>query len=69
MAQHEAPEHHYHLVNPSPWPALGALSGFVLAFGAIFYMHPDMLGVDMGLLSLVPGFCCFWRPCSSGGAM
>ncbi len=55
MAQHEAPEHHYHLVNPSPWPALGALSGFVLAFGAIFYMHPDMLGVDMGLLSLVPG--------------
>ncbi len=31
--------HDYHLVDPSPWPALGALSALVLAVGALLYMH------------------------------
>ena len=34
-----APQHDYHLVNPSPWPAVGATSAFVLAVGAIMYMR------------------------------
>lgn len=34
------PRHHdYHLVEPSPWPVIGAISAFVLAFGAIAWMH------------------------------
>ncbi len=37
---HEA-KHPYHLVDPSPWPAFGALSAFVLAIGAILYMHQE----------------------------
>ncbi|MFK7867489.1 MAG: cytochrome c oxidase subunit 3 [Alphaproteobacteria bacterium] len=68
MSDAHHPQHDYHLVNPSPWPALGALSGFVLAFGAVMYMHPDMLGLDLGLFSLVPGimlllatFYFWWR--------
>ena len=36
---HAKPHHDYHLVNPSPWPALGATSAFVLAVGAILWMH------------------------------
>lgn len=52
---HHAPNHDYHLVDPSPWPALGALSGFVLAMGAVLYMHPDLIGVDIGVLKFVPG--------------
>ena len=36
--------HPYHLVDPSPWPALGAVGAFLLAFGAALGMHPDMLG-------------------------
>ncbi len=39
-----APRHPYHLVDPSPWPALGALGAFMLAVGAALGMHPDMLG-------------------------
>ena len=46
--QHGAGAHHaphpYHLVDPSPWPILGAFGGFLLAFGAVAYMTPDVLG-------------------------
>lgn len=55
-AEHHAPNHDYHLVDPSPWPALGALSGFVLAFGAVIYMHPDVVGAeDLGPWTVIPG--------------
>ena len=30
--------HSYHLVEPSPWPAVGAAGGFVLVLGAAMYM-------------------------------
>lgn len=52
---HDTPAHDYHLVNPSPWPLVGAIGGFALAFGAVNYMHPDMLGWHFGLKSLIPG--------------
>lgn len=59
---HHGPEHDYHLVNPSPWPALGALGGFLLFFGLVLFMHPQMFGSGaqptlegLGLLKLVPG--------------
>jgi cytochrome c oxidase subunit 3 len=49
-------KHPYHMVNPSPWPALGALSALTLAVGAVFYFHDEPLfGID-GVLKLVPGF-------------
>ena len=36
---HAKPKHDYHLVNPSPWPVIGATSAFVIAFGLILWMH------------------------------
>jgi cytochrome c oxidase subunit 3 len=47
------PTHPYHLVDPSPWPAIGALSAFILALGGITFMHggspwliaPGVIGV------------------------
>ncbi len=39
-AGHQA-KHPYHLVDPSPWPVFGALSSFVLAIGAVLYMHQE----------------------------
>src|SRR6266700_2186028 len=36
---HAKPHHDYHLVNPSPWPAVGATSAFVTAVGLILWMH------------------------------
>jgi cytochrome c oxidase subunit III len=38
-AAHAAPGHPYHLVNPSPWPLLGAFSAGTLAIGAVIGMH------------------------------
>ena len=70
-AQSHAPRHDYHLVNPSAWPAMGALSAFVLAFGAVWYMHPDLTGgalSGLGVWKLLPGLMlviatmyCWWR--------
>ncbi len=42
--EHHGHKHPYHLVDPSPWPALGATAAFVLAFGLVLFMHPDMFG-------------------------
>ena len=38
MAEAHAKHHDYHLVDPSPWPLIGAISAFVMAFGAIAWM-------------------------------
>jgi cytochrome c oxidase subunit 3 len=58
----DAPKHPYHLVDPSPWPILGAISAGVMATGAILFMHGE------GPWLLVTGFlfvlaCMFvwWR--------
>ena len=32
-------KHPWHLVDPSPWPVVGALSAGVLAVGTVIYMH------------------------------
>ena len=32
-------KHQYHLVEPSPWPALGAAAGFTLVLGLTLFMH------------------------------
>ena len=38
-AAHAKPHHDYHLVNPSPWPAVGATGAFLTAVGGILWMH------------------------------
>ncbi len=42
---HAKPHHDYHLVNPSPWPVVGAAFAFLTAVGLILTMH----GKDMAL--------------------
>ncbi len=39
MADAHAKHHDYHLVNPSPWPAVGGAAAFILAVGAVSWMH------------------------------
>jgi len=39
MAEAHTKHHDYHLVDPSPWPAVGSISAFVMAVGAITWMH------------------------------
>lgn len=35
----EGIRHPYHLVEPSPWPLLGALAAGILAVGGVLYLH------------------------------
>ncbi len=37
MADAHAKHHDYHLVNPSPWPAVGATFAFITAVGLIIW--------------------------------
>src|SRR5881398_2200845 len=39
MATAQGKHHDYHMVDPSPWPAVGAVSAFIMAVGAISWMH------------------------------
>jgi cytochrome c oxidase subunit III len=50
MADTHAKHHDYHLVNPSPWPAVGATSAFIMAVGLIIWMKS--LGGGPGLFGL-----------------
>ena len=60
--EHQGHSHPYHLVDPSPWPAVGALAAFLLTFGVVLYLHPDLLGegiepmlTSLGALVFTPG--------------
>jgi cytochrome c oxidase subunit 3 len=35
----DTPKHPYHLVDPSPWPIVGAVSAGLLTTGMVMYMH------------------------------
>ena len=39
MATAQVKQHDYHLVDPSPWPIVGSVSAFIMAVGAITWMH------------------------------
>jgi cytochrome c oxidase subunit 3 len=49
---HAAPKHPYHLVEPSPWPILGALAGGIFFTGALLWIH------DEGPILLLIGVVC-----------
>jgi cytochrome c oxidase subunit III len=51
-AAHAKPHHDYHLVNPSPWPAVGAVAAFITAVGAILWLH-DILPVWVMVIGFV----------------
>ena len=46
-----AKNHDYHILNPSWWPFLGSLAGFIMLVGAVFMFHDH--GPWMFLIGLV----------------
>lgn len=66
---HAKPNHDYHLVDPSPWPILGAAAAFVLAVGAILWMkgiaffgvQPGSFVFGAGLIGLIAVLVLWWR--------
>ena len=55
MADIHGKQHDYHIIDPSPWPFLGAVGAFVLMIGGVSWMRylsgtPFMLfGVDLAM--------------------
>ena len=62
MADTHAKHHEYHLVDPSPWPVVGAISAFVLATGGILLMH-DVTNIlfFIGLFMTIGTMALWWR--------
>ena len=55
--------HSFHLVEPSPWPALGAMAGFVAAIGAIMFMHEKPFGaviMGVGFIAILMTMAFWW---------
>src|SRR4030088_185709 len=65
MAEAHAKHHDYHLVEPSPWPAFGATAAFIMAVGAISWMHhsfpaaPYVFGA--GVIGVLYTMFAWWR--------
>lgn len=58
------PNHPYHLVNPSPWPFVGAFSTLAMAFGGAGYMHKHGWGALLliaGLMGVLYTMYGWWR--------
>jgi hypothetical protein len=56
--------HSFHLVEPSPWPALGSMAAFVTAIGAIMFMHEKPFGAEImgvGFISILATMAFWWR--------
>jgi cytochrome c oxidase subunit 3 len=65
MAEAHAKHHDYHLVDPSPWPLVGAVSAFVMAVGAVMTMKslgggygPVVLGA--GIIGVLYTMLSWW---------
>src|ERR1700721_3019098 len=63
MATAQVKHHDYHLVDPSGWPIFGAVSAFIMAVGAITWMHhmtsaaPIIFGIGVfGVLYTMAGW-------------
>jgi len=69
MADAHAKNHDYHLVDPSPWPAVGAVSAFTMAIGAVLSMRASeyewsvwpYLIFFAGLLGVLYTMVVWWR--------
>jgi cytochrome c oxidase subunit 3 len=65
MADAAAKKHDYHLVDPSPWPFIGAMSAFVMAIGLVFWMHKSFAGAGIvalaGLAGVLYTMVGWWR--------
>jgi cytochrome c oxidase subunit 3 len=62
MAQAHEKKHPYHLVDPSPWPLIGSLSGGVLATGIVLFMHEvTALVMFLGIAMVLGTMAGWWR--------
>ncbi len=62
MADAHAKNHDYHLVDPSPWPFIASVSVFILAVGAVLFMHDYTHWVmTIGFVGVLYVMYAWWR--------
>src|SRR5919112_5711184 len=65
MATAHTKHHDYHLVDPSPWPAVGSVAAFIAAVGAISWMHHMFAGAPLvfavGVVGILYTMMMWWR--------
>ena len=62
MADSHAKQHDYHLVDPSPWPALTSIALFVTATGLVMWMHGMGFAVfAVGAIVVLYSAFSWWR--------
>ena len=62
MAEAHSKNHDYHIIDPSPWPIVGAISAFILAVGAITYFHEGPIWFMLiGFLGVFYTMIGWWR--------
>lgn len=57
-------KHPYHLVDPSPWPLVSAISCLVTTIGAAMFMHSYEYGnliLTLGLVMVISSMFVWWR--------
>jgi len=55
-------KHPYHLVDPSPWPLIGAFAGGALVLGIILNAHyGDWIMLTIGIVSVLGTMFFWWR--------
>src|SRR5260370_22845346 len=61
IIQH-GPKHQYHLVDPSPWPLIGAGCAGALAVGGVLYMHGHgSLLLIVAFVAVLAMMAAWWR--------
>jgi cytochrome c oxidase subunit 3 len=56
--------HSFHMVDPSPWPLISAVSALMLTTGGVLYMHGYLGGsflAKFGFLMILFMMYCWWR--------
>ncbi|HUK57771.1 MAG TPA: cytochrome c oxidase subunit 3, partial [Stellaceae bacterium] len=54
MKSHSEQKHPYHLVDPSPWPLVGAIAAGIMFSGTVMFMHDGPTWVMVvGVLSVL----------------
>ena len=54
--------HPYHLVDPSPWPYIGACFALLITIGSVIYFHYSKIEVlFMGVMGLSLTMIIWWR--------
>ncbi len=62
MASDAAKNHPYHMVEPSPWPAVGSLAALITALGGVWYMKDGPIWLFLqGVLILLWAAYRWWR--------